>query len=136
MSMYIDIKYHKWNKKEKRVLSKSCLKNLQLKESNLKKVDLSSSGNTVKNEVLEEVLLDNSGSGKNISKSIKSANTNLGGGPGVIDDVVTAGAGTADDAASSIVNQITSKPAVKPKFAKGVPVTCAILICPLAVEFK
>ena len=91
-------------------------KNLQLKQSNLQKVDIGSSKSTVQKEVLEEIILDNSGSGKNISKSIKSANTNLGGGPGVIDDVVTAGAGTADDAASSIVNQITSKPAVKPKF--------------------
>jgi len=91
-------------------------KNLQLKQSNLQKVDIGSSKSTVQKEVLEEIVLDNTGSGKNISKSIKSANTNLGGGPGVIDDVVTAGAGTADDAASSIVNQITSKPAVKPKF--------------------
>ena len=90
-------------------------KNLQLKESNLKKVDLSSSGNTVKNEVLEEVLLDNSGSGKNISKNIKSANTNLGKSGSVIDDVVTSGAGTADDAATSIVKQVTAQP-VKPKF--------------------
>ncbi len=90
-------------------------KNLQLKESNLKKVDLSSSGNTVKNEVLEEVLLDNSGSGKNISKNIKSANTNLGKSGSVIDDVVTSGVGTADDAATSIVKQVTAQP-VKPKF--------------------
>lgn len=91
-------------------------KNNLLKQSNLEKVDLSSSGSNVKKEVLEEIVLDNTGSGKNISKSIKSANTNLGGGTGIVDDVVTSGVGTIDDGASSIVNQITSKPAVKPKF--------------------
>lgn len=90
-------------------------KNLQLKQSNLQKVDIGSSKSTVQKEVLEEIVLDNSGSGKNISKSIKSANTNLGGGTGIVDDVVTAGAGTADDAATSIVKQVTAQP-VKPKF--------------------
>ena len=90
-------------------------KNLQLKQSNLQKVDIGSSKSTVQKEVLEEIVLDNTGSGKNISKSIKSANTNLGGGTGIVDDVVTAGAGTADDAATSIVKQVTAQP-VKPKF--------------------
>ena len=88
---------------------------LRLGDSKLKKVDDVLTNNNVKKEVFEEVLLDNSGSGKNISKNIKSANTNLGGGTGVIDDVVTAGAGTADDAATSIVKQVTAQP-VKPKF--------------------
>ena len=90
-------------------------KNLQLKQSNLQKVDIGSSKSTVQKEVLEEIILDNSGSGKNISKNIKSANTNLGKSGSVIDDVVTSGAGTADDAATSIVKQVTAHP-VKPKF--------------------
>ena len=89
---------------------------LQLGQSNLTSVDEAIGGSNVKKEVLEEVLLDNSGSGKNLSKNIKSANTKLGGGTGIVDDVVTSGVGTIDDGASSIVNQITSKPAVKPKF--------------------
>tara|TARA_B100001996_G_scaffold77466_1_gene57200 strand:- start:803 stop:3175 length:2373 start_codon:yes stop_codon:yes gene_type:complete len=88
---------------------------LRLGDSKLKKVDDVLTNNNTKKEVLEEVLLDNSGSGKNISKNIKSANTNLGGGTGIVDDVVTAGAGTADDAATSIVKQVTAQP-VKPKF--------------------
>lgn len=88
-------------------------KNLQLKESVLQSADeVINTPNTAK--VLEEVIPQGSSFNANLSNNIKSANTNLG--TGIVDDVVTAGAGTADEAAGNIVNQITSKPTVKPKF--------------------